>query len=125
MHSLRSWLRRLRCPLALSQLPLQCPRLEESHRIRGKGRAHFARFHSMSSARSSCRLFADPGETHGERTVKHTLPPRPDLDQLRRQAKSLLAALAQGNAEAAATMISHLPAAKGMNPERARSAGFR
>src|SRR5262249_28772795 len=70
-------------------------------------------------------LSADPGEMHGERTVKHTLPPRPDLDQLRRQAKSLLAALAQGDAEAAATMTSHLPAAKGMNSAQVRSAGFR
>lgn len=54
-----------------------------------------------------------------------SLPPRPNLDHLRRQAKSLLAALAAGDRDAVDTMLKHLPAAKGMSKERLRTAGFR
>lgn len=54
-----------------------------------------------------------------------TLPPRPNLDQLRRQAKDLLAALGSGDAQAAATFREHLPAARGMTPAQVRAAGFR
>lgn len=56
------------------------------------------------------------------------LPSRPNLDHLRRQAKSLLASLDAGGAEAeraAALFREHLPAAKGMSVARVRGAGFR
>lgn len=46
------------------------------------------------------------------------LPPRPNLDHLRRQAKALLAALQSRDAEAIATILQHLPAARGMSPEQ-------
>src|SRR6266542_2382094 len=62
---------------------------------------------------------------HGEPPVAHTLPPRPNLDHLRRQAKSLLAALESGDKEALATMRQHLPAAAKMNDQQMRKAGFR
>jgi uncharacterized protein (TIGR03067 family) len=42
------------------------------------------------------------------------LPPRPNLDHLRRQAKALLSALDAGDPEAITTMLKHLPALKGM-----------
>jgi len=53
------------------------------------------------------------------------LPQRPDLDHLRRQAKSLLGALQTNDKDALATMRDHLPAAKGMTPSQIRKAGFR
>lgn len=53
------------------------------------------------------------------------LPSRPHLDHLRRQAKSLLAALTAGEPAAAATLIEFLPAAAGMTPDQVRKAGFR
>jgi uncharacterized protein (TIGR03067 family) len=62
---------------------------------------------------------------HGERTVAKNLPPRPHLDHLRRQAKALLASLESGDPEAVATMLDHLPAAKGMTGEQVRQAKFR
>lgn len=54
-----------------------------------------------------------------------SLPPRPNLDHLRRQAKSLLAALEKGDAAAVATFVEHLPAARGMNAAKVRAAKFR
>jgi uncharacterized protein (TIGR03067 family) len=62
---------------------------------------------------------------HGELPVKDMLPPRPNLDHLRRQAKSLLAALAAGEKEAIGTIHEFLPAAKGMDAARVRAAGWR
>ena len=53
------------------------------------------------------------------------LPPRPNLDHLRSQAKTLLADLRAGNASAAATFTQFLPAAKKMTPGAVRKAGFR
>jgi uncharacterized protein (TIGR03067 family) len=53
------------------------------------------------------------------------LPARPDLDHLRRQAKSLLADLIAGDQDAVATFQQHLPAAKKMSAREIRSAGFR
>ncbi len=50
--------------------------------------------------------------------------PRPNLDHLKRQAKVLLAQLAD-SAEAAQTLIDHLPAAAGLTIEAVRAAGFR
>jgi uncharacterized protein (TIGR03067 family) len=44
---------------------------------------------------------------------------------LRRQARSLLTGLADGDAAAARTFIDHLPAARSMSPARVRAAGFR
>jgi hypothetical protein len=57
--------------------------------------------------------------------VANTLPARPNLDHLRRQAKVLLAQLNDGDAAAAKTFIAHLPQAKGMKPAAVRKAGFR
>jgi uncharacterized protein (TIGR03067 family) len=57
--------------------------------------------------------------------VNHKLPPRPDLDQLRRQAKSLLSSLEKGDPEALATIQQHLPAASGLSAAQIRSAGLR
>lgn len=53
------------------------------------------------------------------------LPARPNLDHLRRQAKALLGALAEGDPDAAATFAQHLPAAAQLSPAAIRSAGFR
>jgi uncharacterized protein (TIGR03067 family) len=53
------------------------------------------------------------------------LPARPNLDHLRRQAKALLASLRSGDAEAAATLLSHLPVARGMTLQQVREAAFR
>ncbi len=53
------------------------------------------------------------------------LPARPNLDHLRRQAKALLAALDAGEPDAIATIMEHLPAAKGMSAAKARKANFR
>jgi hypothetical protein len=53
-----------------------------------------------SVARSSCRLLRIQAQAHGELTVDKNLPARPNLDHLRRQAKSLLSALASGDSEA-------------------------
>jgi uncharacterized protein (TIGR03067 family) len=57
--------------------------------------------------------------------LEKRLPSRPNLDHLRGQAKSLLAALAAGDADAAKTFLEHLPAAKGMTAARVRGAGLR
>jgi uncharacterized protein (TIGR03067 family) len=54
-----------------------------------------------------------------------SLPPRPNLDHLRAQSKTLLADLRAGKASAVRTFIAHLPAAKDLTPDRVRSAGFR
>lgn len=59
------------------------------------------------------------------RTSSHSLPPRPNLDHLRKQAKALLAALAEGDQDAAKTFIEHLPAAKGLSPSKVKEQGFR
>jgi uncharacterized protein (TIGR03067 family) len=54
--------------------------------------------------------------------VDKQLPARPNLDHLRRQAKTLLAQLEQGNATAAHAFAEHLPAARGMTPPALRTA---
>ncbi|MCA9272185.1 MAG: TIGR03067 domain-containing protein [Phycisphaerales bacterium] len=59
------------------------------------------------------------------RPSSHSLPPRPNLDHLRRQAKALLAALADGDQDAAKTFIEHLPAAKRLTPSKVKLQGFR
>jgi uncharacterized protein (TIGR03067 family) len=53
------------------------------------------------------------------------LPPRPNLDHLRRQAKSLLAALANGDQEAIKTLREHLPAARSLSDAQMRRAEYR
>ena len=53
------------------------------------------------------------------------LPPRPNLDHLRHQAKSLLSALASGDPEAISTILNHLPAAAGLTAEQVRQTSFR
>lgn len=57
--------------------------------------------------------------------TKKSLPPRPNLDHLRRQAKALLADLNSGAASAARAFIEHLPEARGMTATQVRKAGFR
>jgi len=57
--------------------------------------------------------------------VSKNLPSRPNLDHLRRQAKTLLARLADGDRAAAQTLIDHLPAARKLSPARVRAAQFR
>lgn len=54
-----------------------------------------------------------------------TLPSRPNLDHLRRQAKALLSALNAGDPGAVATFSAHLPAAKGKKPQAIRAMGLR
>lgn len=58
-------------------------------------------------------------------TNDHKLPARPNLEQLRSQAKALLAALKNGEASAAQAFIEHLPEAKKMKAAAVRAAGFR
>lgn len=53
------------------------------------------------------------------------LPARPNLDHLRKQAKTLLARLDRGDADAAKVFIEHLPAARKLTIARVRIAGFR
>src|SRR6476646_11578270 len=53
------------------------------------------------------------------------LPARPNLDHLRRQSKTLLAALASGDANAIATIQNHLPAAKDFTAEQVSATRFR
>jgi len=57
--------------------------------------------------------------------VTKNLPPRPNLDHLRRQAKTLLSALESGEAEAISTIQNHLPAAVGLTVEQVRRTKFR
>lgn len=54
-----------------------------------------------------------------------SLPSRPDLDHLKRQAKALLKHLRDGQTSAAKTFIAHLPAAKTLTPANVRAAGFK
>jgi len=67
---------------------------------------------------------ADPGEAWRSVATKK-LPSRPNLDHLRRQAKSLLADLRQGDAGAIQTVIEHLPEARKLTPAKVRAASFR
>lgn len=53
------------------------------------------------------------------------LPPRPNLDHLRRQAKSLLSSLESGDPEAVSTILTHLPAAAGLTVGQVRHRSFR
>lgn len=53
------------------------------------------------------------------------LPARPNLDHLRKQAKTLLADLKRGDATAARTFITYLPEARKMSPAKVRAAAFR
>jgi uncharacterized protein (TIGR03067 family) len=57
--------------------------------------------------------------------VSKQLPARPNLEHLRKQAKSLIAALKDGDSKAASSFIRHLPAARKLTPAKARAAGFR
>ena len=57
--------------------------------------------------------------------MEKNLPARPNLDHLRRQAKALLSALEARDNEAVATILEHLPAAKGMTAEQILGTRFR
>jgi len=57
--------------------------------------------------------------------VAASLPARPNLDHLRKQAKTLLAELKDGDVSAARTFVEHLPAASRLSPAKVRTAGFR
>lgn len=54
-----------------------------------------------------------------------SLPARPNLDHLRRQAKSLLASLAAGDADAVRTFQEFLPGAQRQTATQVRTAGYR
>jgi uncharacterized protein (TIGR03067 family) len=58
-------------------------------------------------------------------TVSKTLPARPNLDHLRSQAKTLLAALKDGAPAAAQQFIEHLPEARHLTAGAVREAGYR
>lgn len=53
------------------------------------------------------------------------LPHRPNLDHLRRQAKTLLAGVRAGDPESIQILTKHLPAAQGMSDKAVAAAGFR
>lgn len=53
------------------------------------------------------------------------LPPRPNLDFLRKQAKELLVSLAEGEKESIATFREHLPAAQGLSDAQIKKAKYR
>ena len=57
--------------------------------------------------------------------MANALPARPHLDHLRRQAKTLLAAVKSGDAQAIATLREFLPSAQGMSDAAILAAGFR
>jgi uncharacterized protein (TIGR03067 family) len=57
--------------------------------------------------------------------VDNKLPARPHLDHLRRQAKTLLARLHDGDRSAAQAFIEHLPDARALTPAAVRAADFR
>jgi uncharacterized protein (TIGR03067 family) len=57
--------------------------------------------------------------------MKRQLPARPNLEHLRTQAKTLLAKLRAGDAEAAKTFIQHLPEAAKLSAKQVRDRGFR
>ena len=57
--------------------------------------------------------------------MEKNLPHRPNLDHLRRQAKSLLADLAAGEPEAVSTIQQHLPAALHLSVDEIRQTHFR
>jgi uncharacterized protein (TIGR03067 family) len=57
--------------------------------------------------------------------MKRHLPARPNLEHLRTQAKTLLAKLRAGDAEAVRIFIEHLPEASGFSPAQVREHGFR
>lgn len=57
--------------------------------------------------------------------MQKKLPARPNLDHLRRQAKSLLADLAASNPDAIKTFQNFLPAAKHLSPEQVARSPFR
>jgi uncharacterized protein (TIGR03067 family) len=60
-----------------------------------------------------------------ENHMAKNLPARPNLDHLRRQAKSLLADLLAGDSQAITTLQEHLPAARGMSADQIRAANLR
>jgi uncharacterized protein (TIGR03067 family) len=57
--------------------------------------------------------------------MQKNLPARPNLDHLRRQAKTLLAALDSHDTDAVSTVLKHLPAAKAMTPAQVLATRYR
>jgi uncharacterized protein (TIGR03067 family) len=57
--------------------------------------------------------------------MKRRLPARPNLEHLRTQAKTLLAKVREGDAEAARTFTEYLPEAAALSPREVREHGFR
>ena len=57
--------------------------------------------------------------------MEKKLPARPNLDHLRRQAKTLLVALQARETNAVSTILKHLPAAKGMRADQVVKTPFR
>ena len=57
--------------------------------------------------------------------MEKNLPPRPNLDHLRSQAKALLSALRDGDQTATQSLIEHLPEARSFSREQVIEKGFR
>ena len=89
-------------------------RLEESHRIRGKGLTRLQFKITINRTFIVLPVCGSPACPE-ELIMNKKLPARPNLDHLRRQAKALLAALESRDEQAARTIGEHLPAAKGMS----------
>src|SRR5262245_13461642 len=94
---------------------------------RAKGARGFARrakptvIRISSTARTPpCCLFANHRLEHGGRMTPHPLPARPNLEQLKKQAKSLLHA-AQARDAAALQRFAALPAFASSSPDRIAS----
>jgi uncharacterized protein (TIGR03067 family) len=58
-------------------------------------------------------------------TQSKSLPPRPHLDQLRAQAKTVLAGVKAGDPDAISLLQEHLPAARAFTAQQVEAAGFR
>lgn len=63
--------------------------------------------------------------SHRRSPAAEALPARPDLDQLRRQARELLARLRAGDPDAAQAFITHLPQARERSARQVLAAGYR
>src|SRR5262249_24512997 len=90
-------------------------------RVRAKGQAHFS-FRFPSTDGPLCCLFANRRLKHGGR-MSEQLPDRPNLEQLKKQAKSLLHSAQAGEAEALRRFAT-LPALPKKSPSELAASGF-
>lgn len=99
-------------------------RLEGSRRVRGKSPTHLQARLVFNTDETFMQPDCGPQAMHGG-PVTQQLPPRPNLEYLRSQAKSLLAAWRAGDRDAALAFIEHLPKARDLTVAAARRASFR